>query len=146
MKRKRQTNLLSFLGKPDYSIPRFFNLNTDHSASFTNDKPSESEIYEVKWKDHCTLRMSSSLSSSQVYIPIIHATYPMPYLKSHLQKCIRRCRTELAVKTALYMINLDAKEVYHHISHPSYCVDFRLLWLRTRSFIEKLSLLLYFSW
>jgi hypothetical protein len=114
-KRKRQTNLFSFLGKPDYSIPRFFSLNNSHVATFTKDKPSNSprpEIYEINWKDQLTVLKIYTSSSSKIRIPMFNPSYPLPYLKSHLQKCIRRRRVDLAVKTALCMINLDPISVY----------------------------------
>jgi hypothetical protein len=113
-KRKRQTNLMSFLGKPDYSIPRFFSMNND-IATFSKDKPenvNKPEIFEVNWKDQSTVLKIYASSSSKIYIPMVKPTFPMPYLKSHLQKCIRRRKVDLAVKTALCMINLDPIAVF----------------------------------
>lgn len=113
MKRKRQSNLFAFLGKPDCSIPRYLVYRQTHNtAIFTYAKPKEKVICssQIHWRDQSTtltILVIGGEDISQIYRPKSMPKWTSPFLKSMLQKCIRRREAKLAVKSALALIELD---------------------------------------
>lgn len=111
--KKRQSSLHSFLGLPDYRVPKHFYLDWENKkAVFTNENPSlKLWTSDFKWKaENQEIQLSCSLSSgSQPELPpeMYYNSSCIPILKSHLQKCTRRQKAELAVRTSLHLMKLD---------------------------------------
>ena len=76
----------------------------------------------VQWKElNCDVLIASTCASEvKPFITdnqeIISAYRNVPYLKSHLQKCIRRSNSYKAIKTAMHLYHLDCNELLRRLS------------------------------
>lgn len=123
-----QKSLNSFLNLPDYSLPNYFFLekrDNEFLARFHRSKPPEVKFTfrsEVSWAGSklvvCTdvtagvlpkLRRpdSDSVPFCQRNLPLETRYRNLPFIKSHLQKCIRRQDAARAIKTAVHFIKMD---------------------------------------
>ena len=75
----------------------------------------------VNWKElNCDILIATTFpSASKPYTTdnqdIISAYRSVPYLKSHLQKCIRRSNSYKAIKTAMHLYHLDCAELLRRL-------------------------------
>ena len=110
-KRKAQGTLHKFLGLKDHGPPRYFYLDWENKkALFLPDAPLVCNWQSsFQWKQqHRDICISCTLPSTKQNL--ITTKYPqsfVPLLKSHLQKCARRKKSDLCVKTTLELLALD---------------------------------------
>ena len=106
----RQTSLKSFLGIISYPIPSYFTLELVE-ANLTQKPPSRSHLFDFK----ASLKSGSNQififankSASYIYpIQQFSNDSAIPFLKSMLQKCIRRGNVQVAISTAFNLLFLD---------------------------------------
>ncbi len=94
-------------------IKKIFYLNWNNKkALWVDNIPSDScFITKVNWRQQNThITICSNIVQKVYQIPIESYYQNMSYLKSHLQKCIRRKLNILATKTAYHMIKLDTTD------------------------------------
>ncbi|KAJ3038621.1 hypothetical protein HDV00_000465 [Rhizophlyctis rosea] len=122
-----QSSLHNFLGLPDYRVPGYFYYDDRKNvATFTSEKPLQiAWKSEFHWRDqHRTITICSSVPSAELntlHLAFVHHNGPpytsafIPLLKSHLQKCIRRGKPTVALRTAKHLALLDINQLLRRV-------------------------------
>ena len=112
-----QASLTNWI-KSDFSnkMAHIFYLDWDNkTAHWLNESPSTKFKKEVTWKEYkIPVTICTNCDS---YLDVYKSSNKnIPFLKSHLQKCIRRGLTNKAIKTANNMIQLNILEFIRRLS------------------------------
>ncbi|KAL1919284.1 uncharacterized protein VTP21DRAFT_1977 [Calcarisporiella thermophila] len=112
--RRSSSTLHTFLGLNDYAPPPYFHLSMSAEnqprAAFTRTPPENPSFQcTLRWREagrDLPLHLSAEIES-EAGIPVETQYTNVPLLKSHLQKCVRRQRVDLAVRTAWHLAKMD---------------------------------------
>jgi hypothetical protein len=91
-----------------------FIYDPDNYKAFFETIPAESDIY-MSTKIGIKLYYRTPTNKKTILLPRIECRANIPLLKSNLQKAVRRCRTDIAVKTALVIIKKNPLELLRRL-------------------------------
>jgi hypothetical protein len=122
---KVQKSMQSFFGGQDTTVPDFFVLRRSPEtgclvASFERKNPLSGPMWSaaIEMKEIKPFRVVTDLvpgtQSGPVQLPPFHFKN-VPFLKSHLQKSMRRNRADLAVATTATLLQLDYRELIRRL-------------------------------
>ena len=113
-------------GGTTLGIPPIFYLDWEkREIQWLNEIPQSERLrkrelftVEIKWKSYnLIITLCTPHTGEHIYQHQPEMTYTnISYLKSHLQKCIRRGRTCLALQTFAHLINLDTAHALRRLS------------------------------
>ncbi|KAI9029261.1 hypothetical protein DFJ74DRAFT_765092 [Hyaloraphidium curvatum] len=119
-----QASLHSFFGGTDTSVPQYFCLSRDAGGALFATFSRQNPIPAAAWRATVSVRGVKDLTlvtdiapdapEPLLKLPPVHFAN-VPYLKSHLQKCVRRRLTDPAVATAAALARLDPNELLRRL-------------------------------
>lgn len=124
---KKSESLATFFGGTDHRVPEYFYLDwldesAEPSAIFLASSPPRAQVVGViQWrqaKRPITLCCSPDVVRGVGWNPPAERTYSRAaeqLLKSHMQKCVRRSLSELAVDTAAHLMRLNLSELLQRL-------------------------------
>jgi len=92
----------------------FFIYDPEQRRAFFTDQAVGVEVV-CRVKNTVQLNMIPSNCLTTPVIPILHSTDGTPLLKSNLQKAIRRCETDVALQTAILLLQRDPIEMLRRL-------------------------------
>lgn len=91
-----------------------FIYDPDNYKAFFENIPGPSDIF-ITTKIGIKLYYRRPLFNTQILLPRIDCKASVPLLKSNLQKAIRRCQTNIAIKSALAIIQIEPLELLRRL-------------------------------
>ena len=93
----------------------FFIYDPEQRHAFFTEQAVGVEVVS-RVKNTVQLNMIPSNCLTTPVIPILHSSVGTPLLKSNLQKAIRRCETDVALQTAILLLQRDPMEMLRRLS------------------------------
>jgi hypothetical protein len=97
-----------------YLVMIFFIYDPEQRHAFFTEQAVGVEVVS-RVKNTVQLNMIPSNCLSTPVIPILHSSDGTPLLKSNLQKAIRRCETDVALQTAILLLQRDPMEMLRRL-------------------------------
>lgn len=104
--------------RPPKRVDWYFCLQEDRQVVFSREHVGQ-EIGRVKLKDKTIISWCTSIQDSEPFVGselFPSSVTNIPLLKSHLQKCVRRCLVDKAVSTAYNLLQLNVGELLRRLA------------------------------
>lgn len=118
---KKLDTYFKFIPKYDDHNKKVFIFDPEHRRAFFTTKPETTDKYVVLKSGIKLFYRSPSSSSISKHIPVIQCRYSVPLVKSNLQKAVRRCNTQIAIQSALALIQMAPMEFLRRL--PVICIE-----------------------
>jgi len=91
-----------------------FIYDPDNYKAFFENKPNDDDVF-LTIKSNVKLYYRLPRNKKTFIIPTIETKFGVPLLKSNLQKAVRRCQTQIAINSALAIIQKDPIELLRRL-------------------------------
>ena len=117
---KKLDTYFKFIPKYDDHNKKVFIYDPEHRRAYFTTKPETTDKFVVQKSGIKLFLRGASLTCTK-NIPVIQCRYSVPLVKSNLQKAVRRCNTQIAIQSALALIQMAPMEFLRRL--PVICIE-----------------------
>lgn len=111
---KKLDSFFKIIPKYDERNKKCFIYDPENNQAFFDTKPNPTDKFIVN-KLNIKLFYRSPTADLNIDIPVIECKYTIPLIKSNLQKAVRRCENQIAIQSALVLIQKDPMELLRRL-------------------------------
>lgn len=111
---KKLDSFFKIIPKYDERNKKCFIYDPENNQAFFDTKPNPTDKFIVN-KLNIKLFYRSPTADLNIDIPVIKCKYTIPLIKSNLQKAVRRCENQIAIQSALVLIQKDPMELLRRL-------------------------------
>ena len=118
MKQSKLDNYFKIIPNYDERNKRCFIYDPLNYNAYFDTKPAPTDLFilsKPNFKLFYRKPNPDNVINSRLDIPIINCKYNVPLLKSNLQKAVRRCDNQIAIQSALALIQIEPMELLRRL-------------------------------